>query len=257
MRHMAPKDLPPANQQPDGKIKTYQRPATALESVLAEIRRELVSGELRPGQRVMQDALSERLNVSRVPVREALHILHGEGRLTHLPNYGYYALSLSPADLRELVQARSLLEDAVVERSLTTLSDDDIRSMMRISDEMKTFAEKGETDEFQRLNRAFHSALVGSAQMPHFMRLIDTLWDSVSPYVRLYFADSESRSLVHQEHSEIIEAARRKDKRQLLKLLRQHRAHAISAVIAKLEEADPPPPEPGPEPEDHDKRAPD
>lgn len=252
---MASKDNLPANQLPPRGIKTYQRPATALESVLAEIRRQLVSGELRPGERVIQEALSERLQVSRVPVREALHILHGEGKLTHVPNYGYYALSLSPDDLRELVQARSLLEDAVIEHSLPMLTDDDFRAMIRICDEMKAAGEKGDTDEFQRLNRTFHSALAGPSQMSHFMRLIETLWDSSSPYVRLYFADSESHDLVHSEHSEIIEAARRKDKRQLFKLLRQHRSHAISAVIAKLEEAGTITPEPRPNQEDPDKRA--
>jgi DNA-binding GntR family transcriptional regulator len=254
---MASKNDLPANQPAARRINTYQRPATALESVLAEIRRELVSGELRPGDRVIQEALSERLQVSRVPVREALHILHGEGKLTHLPNYGYYALSLSPADLRELVKARSLLEDAVIEQSLPNLSDEDISAMIRIADEMKAAGEKGDIDEFQQLNRAFHSALAGSTEMPHFMRLIETLWDSVSPYVRLYFADNDSRGLVHYEHSEIIEAARRKDKRQLFKLLRQHRVHAISAVIAKLEEASPNSPEPGLTQEDRDERAPD
>ena len=58
----------------------FRRPPTAQEAVLAEMRRAIVSGELKPGEPIRQEVLAERLGVSRVPVREALKILRGRGR---------------------------------------------------------------------------------------------------------------------------------------------------------------------------------
>lgn len=227
------------NASTDGRAvdgaSSYRRPATALESVLREIRRALVSGELRPGERVMQDVLAEKLQVSRVPIREALHVLHGEGKLVHVPNHGYYAVSLSPRDLRELVQARALLEDAAITQGLSKISDDDIGRMKALVEGMEAAADRGEIDEMQRLNRVFHSALVIPSEMPHFLRIIDTLYDATSPYHRMYFADTRTYERIHREHYEIIEAARRKDGDQLLAIVHEHRTHAIEAAIVRLE----------------------
>ena len=61
----------------------FQRPPTAQEAVLAELRRFIATGRLRPGQQIIQDALAVQLGVSRVPLREALKILEGEGQVTY------------------------------------------------------------------------------------------------------------------------------------------------------------------------------
>lgn len=217
----------------------YERPATALESVLAELRRAIVSGELRPGQRIMQEVLAEQLRMSRVPIREALHILQGEGKLNHIPNRGYYVVSLAPNDLRELVEARGLLEDAAISRALPRITAEHTAQMERLHQKMITAAANGAVDELQRANREFHSALLSPSGLPHFARLIDTLWDSISPYHRLYFADNLFHQTVHDEHFHLIEAVRTKDRDYLLSTMREHREHAIEAVIAKLSAAGP------------------
>ena len=62
---------------------------TAAATVLAELRRAISTGELAPGQQLVQESLAERLGVSRVPLREALQVLEGEGQVLHEPHRGY------------------------------------------------------------------------------------------------------------------------------------------------------------------------
>src|SRR5690606_32639587 len=77
----------------------FQKPPTAQQAVLAELRRFIASGSLRPGQQIRQDTLSAELGVSRVPLREALKILEGEGQVTYEAHRGYFVTELSLRDL--------------------------------------------------------------------------------------------------------------------------------------------------------------
>jgi len=75
---------------------------TAAETVLQQLRVFLASGRLLPGQQLVQEDLAEDLGVSRVPIRESLKILEGEGHVTYHPNRGYFVTELSADDLFEL-----------------------------------------------------------------------------------------------------------------------------------------------------------
>ena len=81
---------------------------------MAELRLAIASGDLRPGEQVLQDALAERFGVSRVPLREALKILEGEGQVVYRPHRGYFVAELDLDDLREVYRIRDLLESEAV-----------------------------------------------------------------------------------------------------------------------------------------------
>ena len=83
---------------------------TAAESVLHELRSALAAGRLLPGQQLVQEDLAADLGVSRVPIRESLKILEGEGHVTYHPNRGYFVTELSADDLIELYRIRQILE---------------------------------------------------------------------------------------------------------------------------------------------------
>ena len=89
---------------------------TAQEGVLRELRLQIASGKLKPGQQVIQDSLAASLGVSRVPLREALKVLEGEGQVTYHPHRGYFVADLSVADLVEVYRIRSILEDFYMSR---------------------------------------------------------------------------------------------------------------------------------------------
>ncbi len=98
-----------------GDRDPFSRPPTAQEAVLVELRKEIASGALRPGEQVLQEAIADRLGVSRVPLREALKILEGEGQVVYHPHRGYFVAELSVADLVEVYRIRDLLEAEAVE----------------------------------------------------------------------------------------------------------------------------------------------
>lgn len=104
-----------------------RRPPTAQQFVLAELRRAITTGRLRPGAPIRQDALAEEFQVSRVPLREALKTLQGEGLVTYEAHRGYSVETLSLDDLREVYRIRQLLEEEAVRRAVARLTDADLR----------------------------------------------------------------------------------------------------------------------------------
>ena len=84
----------------------------------------MVEGELRPGDRVRQEEIAERLGVSLAPVREALAVLEQEGQVTYLPRRGYTVAELALDEVREIYALRALLEERAARRALPLLDED-------------------------------------------------------------------------------------------------------------------------------------
>jgi len=212
----------------------FRRPPTAQEAVLAELRRAIITGELRPGDQVLQDALAERFGVSRVPLREALKILEGEGQVTYRPHRGYFVAQLDVDDLREVYRIRDLLESDAVRTAVPLLNDDDIRRLADAAYDVDRADRMGDLVSMTTANRRFHFTLIEAAGMPRLARLARILWDATDAYRSVYYADTRHRLLVHQEHHAVVAAVRVKDAEEAVRLLRAHREHAVAAVSKVL-----------------------
>ena len=100
----------------------FQRPPTAQEAVLVELRARILRGDLTAGAALRQEDLASSLGVSRVPVREALRMLESEGHVRYAPHRGYRVAELGAEDLAETYRLRALIEDDLARRSITTMT---------------------------------------------------------------------------------------------------------------------------------------
>ncbi|GAA2586453.1 GntR family transcriptional regulator [Actinomadura fulvescens] len=212
-----------------------RRPPTAQQFVLAELRRAITTGELRPGAPIRQDALAERLEVSRVPLREALKILEGEGLVVHEAHRGYFVAVLSMADLREIYRIRELLEAEAVRVAAAHLTPEVLAALEAAQDEVERAGEAGDVAAMAAANRRFHFLLFERAGMPRLVRLITTLWDSTDAYRSLYYGGTPNRERVVHEHRAVLAAIRDGDADAAVTWLDRHRAHAVSTLQDVLE----------------------
>lgn len=217
-------------------VSSFERPKTAQEAVLQEIRRRLLDGRCGPGAAVRPDALGAELGVSAVPVREALRILEGEGHVSYRPHRGYVVADLDVNDLTEIYRIRELLETEAVREALPKLTDDNIVELRQIVEEMDEVAE-----DFVRLtevNRRFHFRLFEAAGMPQLVRVLRILWDSSDRYRSLYLMSPDNRNVVHDQHHRIMDAIVEGDIEQVIKEKSLHRAHAIGALAEAFRQAE-------------------
>jgi DNA-binding GntR family transcriptional regulator len=205
----------------------FERPPTSQEAVLGELRRAILEGEIKPGAQIVQDALAERLGVSRVPVREALKILEGEGQVRYLPHHGYFVTELDLAELQEIYRMRALLEAETVRAAVPRLAEEDLSRLDQAVEDMAVASDQADIVAMTAANRRFHFSLFEPSDMPRFIRIIRQLWDSSDPYRSLYFAERTHRDDVDREHRAILVAAHRGATEDVVRLLAEHRDHAV------------------------------
>jgi len=221
-------------------VASYRRPPTAQEAVLAEIRRAIVSGELRPGQPIRQSVVAERLGVSRVPVREALKILQGEGQVEYQAHHGYVVTRLDLDDLREVYRIRQLLESEAARISVPAFTAADIAALSAAASDVDRAADVEDYEAMSEANRRFHFLLVEGAGMDRLTHLVRILWDATDVYRSFYYRDASSRYRVRAEHAGIVKAAEHHDAEAVVRLLDDHRQHAIDQIAHAMSREDGP-----------------
>lgn len=216
----------------------FRRPPTAQEAVLGELRRAIVSGQLRPGEQILQDALAERFGVSRVPLREALKILEGEGQVVYRPHRGYFVAELNVADLYEVYRMRELLETEAVRIAVPKVTRADVQRLRDAASDVDRADASGDLSAMTAANRRFHFTLIEAAGMPRLARLVRILWDATDAYRMLYYADAKHRRTVHEEHWAVVDAVAAGDAERAVALLTAHREQAVAEVTRLLSPGD-------------------
>ncbi|MGW5641794.1 GntR family transcriptional regulator [Saccharopolyspora sp. NPDC003752] len=211
-----------------------QRPPTTQEFVLGELRRAIVSGELAPGQPIRQDTIAQRLGVSRVPLREALKTLEAEGQVIYQPHRGYSVAELSLSDLLEVYRMRELLESEAAAVATERLTEADLARITDAQVDVEKAADSGDLVAMIAANRRFHFALLEPAGMPRLLRVVRTLWDATDAYRAVYYNSSTNRERVRHEHDSIVAAVADRRADDLVRLLDEHRRHAVDALRATI-----------------------
>lgn len=209
----------------------FRRPETAQAAVLAEIRRLILDGQLRPGSPVRQDAIAASLGVSRVPVREALKILEGEGQITYRPHRGYFVNELTERDVREIYRIRELLESEALRIGIPKLTDEDLRVMAECLERMK---EGGATGVLSEWNSRFHLTMLRASGMPFLLKHIRLLREATDAYRSLYYMSDHALETVSEEHRLIFEAAKAGDAERVVALTQAHHEHTVEALREHL-----------------------
>lgn len=219
-----------------GSENGQTRPPTAQAFVLTQLRRAISAGEFVPGQPLRQDALAKRFGVSRVPLREAFKVLESEGQVVYEPHRGHKVATLSLSDLLEVYRLRQLLETEAARSALKTVPPASVlQALHNAAAEVEAASAAGDLLSMTEANRRFHFVLVEAAGMPRLDRIVQVLWDATEAYRFVYYGVESNRERVEREHLLIIDAFEQRDAARLIRLLDEHREHAVEALRAFLE----------------------
>jgi len=199
---------------------------------LQQIRQMILDGDLLPGQKVHQAELAAQLELSRIPVREALSTLQAEGVLVYRANSGFAVARFSAEDLAEIYLMRRLLETELL-RSID-LGSVDADQLEAINRTLAATSPSERTDEYQQINLEFHFHLFDQSPLEFIRREVYRLWYKSTFYRALYLYEVDVPLHVIEDHERIIAAVRAKDVDELIRASDDHRGTTTTAVTRRL-----------------------
>lgn len=190
--------------------------------VLAELRRVIASGLARPGSPIPLDGVAEFFGVSRIPVREALKTLVGEGLLEHEARLGYTVADLSPDELMEVYLVRQALEAAALGAAIRLATAADHARVRAVHESLDD--ERSATDPvaYQQASRAFHDALLRPCRMPRLLHMLDIAWNLTMPAQAMQRITEDERRLLRADHDAMLEAFVARDAPRMTELADRH-----------------------------------
>ncbi|MCL5117010.1 MAG: GntR family transcriptional regulator [Firmicutes bacterium] len=218
---------------PDDTLRSIvgsRKPPTLAAHVTQELRDAIIQGEFRPGEQLLLGEIARRLDVSVMPVREALKRLESEGLIEQSPQKEARVARLSLEDLDDTYAARMLLEPRVIRRSAQKFSEEDYQRLSGILESYETAYEAGEDSEGRRLHKAFHFGMYQVGGSVWLLRLISTLWDNSERYRRLSLTQRGTVRDRRREHAEVLEACRANNPNLAATLLKAH-LHRTATLV--------------------------
>lgn len=174
--------------------------------VLNTLRKAILTGELKPGERLMEIHLADKLGVSRTPIREAIHKLELEGLVTMLPRRGAQVSEISEGGLRDVLEVRRDLDSFCAELACKRISDADKE---RLKEAYNSFNEAVLTNDatvMAKADVAFHNIIIEATANERLISIINNLGEQMYRYRFEYIKDESKRDDIKSEHKALLDS---------------------------------------------------
>jgi DNA-binding GntR family transcriptional regulator len=214
---------------------------TKQEYVYSWLREAILDGTLRPGERLVIDEIAKRLEVSSIPVREALHLLQSEGFVTSAPHVGATVAAVSAAEVREIFAIMEALETVAGRAAAARITPEQSDHLRAIVAEMDAALSVGIVESWAALNRALHRAIGEIAGMPLLQEMTERILVRWERLRRLCFNGVlvPRAEQAQREHHALVDALARCDGEAVQTILAVHNRGALHAYEAFLDGREP------------------
>lgn len=182
----------------------------ASQRIAGQLREDILSGALQPGERIRQEEVAARFGASRLPVREALRILHAQGLIQLKASSGAWVSRLDLAECEAIYKMRERLEPLALAESIPHIENQTMHRIEQLQDEIEINTDQ---DRFLELDRELHLLCYAGNRIPELHRMVQRFWDTTQSYRRAFVkvTGPERMWVVNAEHRLLIDAIRRGD----------------------------------------------
>lgn len=192
------------------------------EAVAEQLRQAILDGGLAPGERIKQDAVAKQFGVSRLPVREALKALAGEGLVMLERDVGATVTLLDPRELLEIYRLREAIEPMMITAAAQRITDAELAEAKQLDAAGESCTQAEDVEGYLLNDRAFHTCLLSAARMPRAFGIVRNLWQIAERYRRVYTILPHRLEISVVEHRMIVEALERHAAEDAAELYRVH-----------------------------------
>ncbi|MEJ2665556.1 MAG: GntR family transcriptional regulator [Deinococcales bacterium] len=219
---------------PRAPLPTLSR-TTLDEGVYRALRQAILGGGYEDGERLIQEDIAQSMGTSRVPVRDALKRLLGDGLVSIDARGRYYVSTFSSEDTEEVYGLRALLEPYAARLGAERIGPQALRELEGLVDELSDAARRHEADRYVELNRAFHMSLYEASGQGRLMRIIESLWSGTPPTTPITLEGQMAQSA--REHRKILAAIQARDGSRVEQRMKTHIERTAEAFKSHLRRA--------------------
>ena len=209
--------------------------------VFHTLRHAILRGELKPGERLMEIQLANKLGVSRTPIREAIRKLELEGLVLMIPRKGAEVAEITEKSLRDVLEVRSSLEELAVDLACERISESQIEELKVAATAFAETLKTGELTEYAEADVRFHDIIYDATDNQRLIQLLYNLREQMYRYRVEYLKRQEVHQTLLEEHDYIIQCIEKRNKECAKTAIRMHienQANVVSDTIRIKNNAD-------------------
>lgn len=199
--------------------------------VFNTLRQAILRGELKPGERLMEIQLANKLGVSRTPIREALRKLELEGLVNMVPRKGAEVADITEKSLRDVLEVRKALEELSVQLACEKITEEEIEELKRAAERFKDTLDDQDVTKIAEADVEFHDIIYTATDNQKLILLLNNLREQMYRYRVEYLKNEEAYPQLIAEHEELIDNISKRNKEEATRIMCEHIDNQVATVI--------------------------
>lgn len=202
--------------------------------VFNTLRQAILRGELKPGERLMEIQLANKLGVSRTPVREAIRKLELEGLVLMIPRKGAEVADISEKSLKDVLEVREALEELAARLACDKITKEGINRLKEAAQDFRSALKSNDITQMAEADVRFHDVICNATENQKLGQLLNNLREQMYRYRIEYLKDQQVYEKLLSEHEEIIRHIEKGEKNEAARVVSRHienQAQAVTDVI--------------------------
>ena len=202
--------------------------------VFNTLRQAILRGELKPGERLMEIQLANKLGVSRTPIREAIRKLELEGLVLMIPRKGAEVAEITEKNMLDVLEVRRALEELAVKLACERITEEEIQELKEAADAFQKILSEKDITKIAEADEAFHDVIFKSTGNDRLIQLLNSLREQMYRYRLEYLKREEYHPQLLEEHQQIIDRITRKDQSEAAELIDRHIGNQVDVMLEMI-----------------------
>lgn len=202
--------------------------------VFNTLRQAILIGDLKPGERLMEVHLADRLGVSRTPIREAIHKLSQEGLVTIVPRRGAEVAQITEKSMNDVLEVRQALDVLCAELACDRITPEGLENLRAACEHFEQCVKAGDKKQIAQADVALHDIILQAAGNQRLSQLVNNLSEQMYRYRFEYIKDTSRHETLVEEHRIIYQSIVGKDKESARAAARIHIDNQKKAIIRQI-----------------------
>lgn len=202
--------------------------------VFNTLRQAILTGELKPGERLMEIHLANRLGVSRTPIREAIHKLELEGLVTMIPRRGAEVAQITEKSMNDVLEVRRALDALCAELACDRITPGELEQLKKACEEFENAVHTKDVKKIAQADVALHDIIVQATGNQRLIQLVLNLSEQMYRYRFEYIKDTSQHQNLIDEHRIIYQSIVNKEKETAAQAARTHIDNQKLAIMRQI-----------------------